>query len=484
VGAKTRESATSSPQATPLSASRWPRVAGIALLVASLFLYRSFENREVFGFWSYSFAEVLACSIGLLLGVIALSVAAIRKRQLPSRSGQTFDLAVFIWGMAYFATALDDSSQASRILDGNFLGSAVPFAIVADWVSLVLATVAAVVWAVQRTSETGRKLLLVTASLLFIGLMGECGVRTRALVAPQSQGFPTLTSEQWKRRFVDFNSEGFRDVEHAKAAAPGEHRLLVVGDSFAYGTGVNELEGRFGELLSEMLSEETGEQWLSLSAALPDSHTLDEIAYLEKMAPYACDAVVLIYVFNDIDYLVAVTPRGELSEAPKGLLARLNPSRLLYANFYFFQEVFVYARLARYARGAGENPSESAYADVSAVAQHMEDLARFVHFAQADGVPVFIIPFEMWTSPDADESQIHAEFVALGREHGLPILDLSGAFKGEDVTGLRVSRLDAHPNARANRIAAEWVLEEVSEAIQGGAAQPAPSASAPVVPGY
>ena len=66
--------------------------------------------------------------------------------------------------------------------------------------------------------ELGRKILLSASVVAIIGLIGEGGLRLRAFVAPQTQGFPTHTATQWERSKVSKNSLGFRDIEHTPTA--------------------------------------------------------------------------------------------------------------------------------------------------------------------------------------------------------------------------------------------------------------------------
>ena len=48
------------------------------------------------------------------------------------------------------------------------------------------------------------------------------------------------------RTHVRLNRQGFRDIDHALKADPGVRRLLVVGDSIAFGWGVPDPKDRFG----------------------------------------------------------------------------------------------------------------------------------------------------------------------------------------------------------------------------------------------
>ena len=64
-----------------------------------------------------------------------------------------------------------------------------------------------------------------------------------------------------------------------------------------------------GEKLVEHLKKRTTVQWEVMNASLGDTETLAHIQVLETMQTYHTDVILLLYAFNDIDYLVPVTPR-------------------------------------------------------------------------------------------------------------------------------------------------------------------------------
>lgn len=464
--------------------SHWPRLVGVAAFVAALFLYRSYEDRSVLGLWSPVYAGVLVAAV-VLLGAVAVagwrsgrSGQGRGRGRAPSASSRLLDWAILFWGVSYLLSALDDPETAARILDANVLGSVAPLAALGEWLALCLGLVAAGVWVAPRLGETGRKVLASVGALLVVVVLGEGVLRLRAAVAPQTQGFPTYTSEQWARRYVTLNDEGFRDDSHPKRSPEGERRLLVVGDSYAFGAGVNDPEDRLGEQLAGLLSDRLGERWQSLSAAIPDSDTLDETGYLRRMEPYERDAVLLVYVFNDIDYLAPVTSRTVLTEHQTGLLGRLHPARLAFLNSYLFQELFVRWRLATYALSDEPTPSERAYADDAILDRHLDDLERFVELAARGNVPVWIAPLDVAASDGGRFAARYERFVRRATARGLPILSLADAFDGEDRADLRVNRLDGHPNARANRLAAARLIGPMVEALAsregpGDGAEPA-----------
>jgi hypothetical protein len=99
---------------------------------------------------------------------------------------------------------------------------------------------------------------------------------------------------------VEFNRQGFRDVEHELAKPPGVKRLVLIGDSFCEAVQVN-LEQTFFRLLQARLLL-GGERWEVINLGVGDFGTAQElIALREYGLRYEPDVVVCaVYPLNDI----------------------------------------------------------------------------------------------------------------------------------------------------------------------------------------
>lgn len=102
------------------------------------------------------------------------------------------------------------------------------------------------------------------------------------------------------------NSEGFRDREWIPAKAPGTYRIAVLGDSIAFGWGVEEKE-RFSNRLEDLLNRqrETSPslpRFEVLNFAVPGYNTVMELAtFREKVLKYDPDLLILSVVPNDAE---------------------------------------------------------------------------------------------------------------------------------------------------------------------------------------
>jgi hypothetical protein len=95
---------------------------------------------------------------------------------------------------------------------------------------------------------------------------------------------------------VTTNARGLRDDDCAYEKPEGERRLLSLGDSFAFGYGV-ELE----ETYCKVAARELGAEWRAINAGVPSWGTADELDFLiSEGFRYDPDVVVLCFFNNDL----------------------------------------------------------------------------------------------------------------------------------------------------------------------------------------
>src|SRR4029453_16976194 len=80
------------------------------------------------------------------------------------------------------------------------------------------------------------EILLLLASTAFVVLLTETAVRLLGLTEPRPSGYAPVNTGH--RSVRENNPRGSRDLERALAKPPGTRRLLSLGDSFAWGVGV------------------------------------------------------------------------------------------------------------------------------------------------------------------------------------------------------------------------------------------------------
>jgi len=177
------------------------------------------------------------------------------------------------------------------------------------------------------TRKIIRNFLFIIVGVLFFFLVAE--VTTR-LVMPNSVKFrlmhqpdeklgyrlvPNYEMEYKKSEFntlIKINSQGLRDYKHQKHKKSSSYRILVMGDSFTFGLGVNSEETYtkvLETLLNQNLDGKTQKQYEVINAGIDGYGTEQEYFYLEELGnQYRPDLVIVGLYANDIADVMQTIP--------------------------------------------------------------------------------------------------------------------------------------------------------------------------------
>jgi hypothetical protein len=460
---------------SPRSASRrwlpWAlAAAGLLLVDVALARYTSFSDRRILGRWSPAHFGLIVVVTGAIGLALYRSLRAWAQAGAPARSPGarlSAGLALLVWGLGLAVASLSDPGVGGRIVDMRLLSSTTPIPILLEGVTLALAVVAVTVWLwrvvsdrlppASRLSRLSRNVLVSFVSVAATLLVLEAVCRVMVVAAPRSQGFPTRAQTLWIQRHVRLNSLGYRDVERALTPPAGQTRILLVGDSFGHGLGIDDVRHRVSNRLEDELNQgPRGRRFEVINAARPDTHTVDQIAALPKLLAYKPAYVLLLYVFNDIQHVVPPT-RSVVSD-PNSLVGRLHPLRLLVLNSALAEQVFV--RLHRspfWNRGPVADP----YMDDRILQEHLAALGRFFRVCREAGAEARLIPFDLRVVLAPSFVARYQRLERGAQARGIPVWSLEHAFDRHPDTSLIVNDLDHHPNELANQLAARVIVDRI-----------------------
>jgi len=421
----------------------YARSVGLGAFALGLAFARSSVDRSILNRWSLWLFLAILVAVALFVVSVLVSMRGGRSAHGDPRrrlASATFDGALLLWGTSYLLSAFLEPDRAARILDLSPLGAETGMASLFEWAATMSAAVSGIAALTScRVVPVGP--LLVGSAIVMASLLAEGVARARVAIAPTVTGFPTASSRVWTRRFVSLNSEGFRDVEHVPGSGADRRRLLVVGDSVAFGWGLREINDRFGERLAIRLPAVDG-PWEAINAARPDTATPEHLEFLQSMSRYHPDVAVLLYVFNDIDYLASVTPRVEWSP--------FSPVALSFKNSYLFQALYVRIRAIMRPATLDNDP----YLDGGLLARHLADVSRFVDRSQELGALALVVPINVGIVAEPTLRNRYDAFFDAARSAGIPLCSLAHTFDGESLDAVTVNDLDRHPNERAHELAA------------------------------
>lgn len=128
----------------------------------------------------------------------------------------------------------------------------------------------------------------------------------------------SVDSQRGLRYRIDVNSNGLRDRDVPVAKQDGRKRVLILGDSFAFGVGLNAGE-RFSDLLDGMLEDDVD----VVNAGVPGWGTDQEMLFYESsLRGFKPDVVVLAFTGqNDVVNNGLRSPLVEVGTKPRFVCA-------------------------------------------------------------------------------------------------------------------------------------------------------------------
>jgi lysophospholipase L1-like esterase len=274
------------------------------------------------------------------------------------------------------------------------------------------------------------------------------------------------------------NKSGFRDGERMQQKEKGASRILVIGDSVAYGYKVK-YEEIFSRRLEALLRERPASKKVEvITLAMPGLNTKQESALLVKEGSlYEPDLIILPFVLNDAEAGVSYQTRQESTcriellhlPMPCAFKNLLKKSALL----YLVKEGLDHA-LWRFNVADADDVFGSIRADYFSSLYRAEEkwkthvlegFQKIAEFSKARQVPVVVVIFPvMFDFDDYRWGWIHEKIAQEGRRYQFSIVDLLGEYRKYPVKQTRIERGDfVHPNALGHNIAATTVSQFLHE---------------------
>jgi hypothetical protein len=312
-----------------------------------------------------------------------------------------------------------------------------------------------------QSKFTGVMVTLTTIVLIFWGVEGYL---RRFYVTTDGYGF-TAMNYWWYENFYrqSINSLGYRDFEPLPDD-PGITRVAIVGDSFAAGHGIDNLNDTFPQRLEQRLGDGWDVNVIALSGMDTDVETDRLEGYYQGVAPRRPQYVVLSYYLNDIDYLL-VDP----SQNPDAVFSFLDEEEqpLLYHTVLnLFTANYLYYNLLQFTSPTRNTNFTDrlirAHTDPALWAQHEVNLQAFYQWTlDHDAQMILLLWPQMAAIPQSQPALDSLRSFA--RERTIPVAEMSPVLEGYPTQQIILNRFDSHPSILANHLAADVLYATIEE---------------------
>lgn len=327
-----------------------------------------------------------------------------------------------------------------------------------------------------------KNLLLLVSSLLICFVFLEVTFR---IIVPKNPLGTTYGKP------ISINSDGLRDREFVIPKPDNTYRILVLGDSFTWGVGLD-VEETIPKLLERRLSEssEIG-NFEVINAAIPGYNTIEEFLLLrEKGLKYKPDIVLLIYNLNDIEYLMHLSEKtyGDKEPTPvveidsgeditkysknsgfRGLVLKIER----HSVFVRFLVPRVGSLLRRmnliqstefswvqkiYQGFTNENPGWL---------ESKRGLTKIAEACRVNDCDFLIAVYPLLVELDNYKGyNVHRTILEFCRTAGIKAVDLLPIFENTKAQSHWINFMDSHPNANAHKMIAETLLPVIRNQIK------------------
>lgn len=331
-----------------------------------------------------------------------------------------------------------------------------------------------------RRREWAKNLAVALVSLLITCLVLEVALR---ILVPEGPPGTSYGKE------VHRNSLHLRDHEFAVPKPAGVQRVLVLGDSFTWGVGLD-LEQTIPKRLQALLAEQ-GESVEVINAAHPGDNTIEELLTLEEIGPkYEPDLVLVVYNLNDIEYRPELAPKIDGEEPAPAEAAtpvvEIDPGEditqysknsglrglVLAAERRSILVRFLVPRVGMPLRRMGLLESVE-FSWVQKIFQGFTDenpgwresqrgLLEISEYCRARDCEMVVAIYPLLVELDDYKGRAaHAAVAEVSRSVGATTVDLLEIFEGTSASSHWINVLDSHPDAAAHEAVAEALLPDV-----------------------
>jgi lysophospholipase L1-like esterase len=255
----------------------------------------------------------------------------------------------------------------------------------------------------------------------------------------------------WEKYWKPVNSLGYRDKEVSDE--PGKKKVLVIGDSFAAGHGLKEVNERFSDMLESQLGSD---KYVVYNLGVSGADTRDEVKRLQDF-PVKPDIIILEYFPNDIEK--AGRDNGLLLTSAEPYADLKGPVAPIVKRFYLPN--FIYWQLPHTSVSTFEKFVHTAYNDSLVLDTHLKDLSGMLSYCDSTKAQMYavFIPFLFQVDKSANETKPVVDYL---RSKNVTIVEINDGILKLPEKERVVGKNDGHASAAINQLIADRLHEAIS----------------------
>ena len=271
---------------------------------------------------------------------------------------------------------------------------------------------------------------------------------------------------------VTLNSRGLRDLEYDHPKEAGIFRILVLGDSFTYGYGVNNREDLFTEILERRLNEDkilgSSIKIEVLNGGGENKITGDWLKlFKEESKIFQPDIVVAIFTYRDaapsrIAHITFRKLQKEINEKNQSIWFYRHS-----ALYRFIQNHIDGFHISRRIESVCNSMFVGSKEDTIEWENAKRNLIAIRDLAENNDMPFYLVIFPALIKLNENHSffpilNIIKEFA---EKNSIACYSLFESFKGYNGPSLWVSKYDQHPNEKGHQITADALYDYLKDRI-------------------
>ncbi len=296
----------------------------------------------------------------------------------------------------------------------------------------------------------------ITANIATLGIMVVwlAGLLEIAFmfISQSHEGDLSKASQIWFARYwKPITPEGYRDFP--KTNAEKKKKILVLGDSFAAGHGLNNTEDRFSDQLEQKLGTD---RYAVYNLGVSGSDTRDEFKRLQKF-PVKPDVLVLEYFPNDIERaagdakltLKQFQPYDDIKVPGLGSLV-----------MRFYLPNYIYWQFPHIPPASITDFVQKSYTDTTILNPHLRDLQKIVDYARTHKAPMYVVMVPFLQNLDKSNGYtkpIEDFFI----DQKIPVIRLSEHLGNIPPKERIVGKNDGHASVQVNTVIAEKLYDQM-----------------------